>query len=222
MKTIGILVVDDHDVVRSGVRQILSVVEDFEVVGEAAEPEQALTLAKNLHPEVAVVDISMPGGNGLELVRQLRRHLPELVTVILTLYDKEIYVHQALEAGAFGYILKGAPAADIVAAVRAALRKEYYLSSEIRDGVIESYIKKRRGGEAHNDFDLLSEREQQVFRLLAEGHTTLGIAEMLFVSPKTVEKHRANIMRKLSLENMVGLVKYAIRLGVVEPEFWRA
>lgn len=222
MKTIRILVVDDHDVVRSGVRQILAAVEDFEVAGEASDPAQALTLAKKLQPDVALVDISMPGGNGLELVRQLRRHLPEVVTVILTLYDKDIYVHQALEAGAFGYILKGAPAADIVAAVRAALRKEYYLSSEIRDGVIEAYVKKRRGGEVQNDFDLLSEREQQVFRLLAEGHTTIGIAEMLFVSPKTVEKHRANIMRKLSLDNMVALVKYAIRLGVVEPEFWRA
>lgn len=222
MKSIRILVVDDHDVVRSGVRQVLAAVEDFEVVGEAADPAQALTLAKKLTPDVAVVDISMPGGNGLELVRHLRRSLPEVVTVILTLYDKDIYVHQALEAGAFGYILKGAPAADIVAAVRAALRKEYYLSSEIRDGVIEAYVKKRGGGKVQNEFDLLSEREQQVFRLLAEGHTTMGIAEMLFVSPKTVEKHRANIMRKLSLDNMVALVKYAIRLGVVEPEFWRA
>jgi DNA-binding NarL/FixJ family response regulator len=164
----------------------------------------------------------MPGGNGLELVRQLRRHLPQVVSVILTLYDKDIYVHQALEAGAFGYILKGAPAADIIAAVKSALRKEYYLSSDIRDSVIDSYVKKRRGDEVKNDFDLLSEREQQVFRLLAEGHTTLGIAEMLFVSPKTVEKHRVNIMRKLALDNMVALVKYAIRLGVIEPEFWRA
>ena len=222
MKTVRILVVDDHDVVRSGVQLVLSAVPEFEVVGEAADAAQALALAKQVKPDVAVVDISMPGGNGLELVRQLRRHLPQAVTVILTLYDKDIYVHQALDAGALGYILKGAPAADIVSAVRAALRKEYYLSSEIRDGVIDSYVKKRRNGEVQNDFDLLSEREQQVFRLLAEGHTTNGIAEILFVSPKTVEKHRANIMRKLSLDNMVALVKYAIRLGVVEPEFWRA
>lgn len=222
MQAIRILVVDDHDVVRSGVRQILSEVEEFVVVGEASDPVQALNLAKKLAPDVVLVDISMPGGNGLELVRQLRRKHPQVVAVILTLYDKDIYVHQALEAGAFGYILKGAPAADIVSAVKAAWRKEYYLSSEIRDGVIDSYVKKRSGGESQNDFDLLSEREQQVFRLLAEGHSTLRIADMLFVSPKTVEKHRANIMRKLSLDNMVGLVKYAIRLGVVEPEFWRA
>lgn len=222
MQAIRILVVDDHDVVRSGVRQILSEVEEFVVVGEAGDPVQALSLAKRLAPDVVMVDISMPGGNGLELVRQLRRQQPQVVTVILTLYDKEIYVHQALEAGAFGYVLKGAPAADIVNAVRSAWRKEYYLSSDIRDGVIDSYVKKRSGGESQNDFDLLSEREQQVFRLLAEGHSTLRIADLLFVSPKTVEKHRANIMRKLSLENMVALVKYAIRLGVVEPEFWRA
>lgn len=222
MKAIRILIVDDHAVVRSGVRQILSAVEEFVVVGEAGDPTQALALATRLTPDVVMVDISMPGGNGLELVRQLRRQQPEIVAVILTLYDKDIYVHQALEAGAFGYILKGAPAVDIVNAVRAAWRKEYYLSSEIRDGVIDSYVKKRQVSEAKNGFDLLSEREQQVFRLLAEGHSTLRIADMLFVSPKTVEKHRANIMRKLSLENMVGLVKYAIRLGVVEPEFWQA
>lgn len=222
MPAIRILIVDDHAVVRSGVRQILSAVKEFVVVGEAGDPVQALSLAKTLAPDVVMVDISMPGGNGLELVRQLRRQQPQAVTVILTLYDKDIYVHQALEAGAFGYILKGAPAADIVSAVRSAWRREYYLSSEIRDGVIDSYVKKRQGIEAKNDFDLLSEREQEVFRLLAEGHSTVRIADMLFVSPKTVEKHRANIMRKLSLENMVGLVKYAIRLGVVEPEFWRA
>lgn len=222
MPAIRILVVDDHDVVRSGVRQILTEVEEFEVVGEAGDPAEALSMAKQLSPDVVMVDISMPGGNGLELVRQLKRQQPQIVAVVLTLYDKDIYVHQALEAGAFGYILKGAPAADIVSAVHSACRKEYYLSSEIRDGVIDSYVKKRRGDESHNDFDLLSEREQQVFRLLAEGHSTLQIADMLFVSPKTVEKHRANIMRKLSLDNMVGLVKYAIRLGVVEPEFWRA
>lgn len=222
MKPIRILIVDDHEVVRSGVRQILSAVEEFVVVGEAADPTQARALAKRLNPDVVIVDISMPGGNGLELLRQLRRQQPEIVAVILTLYDKDIYVHQALEAGAFGYILKGAPAVDIVTAVRAAWRKEYYLSSDIRDSVIDSYVKKRQGSEAKNDFDLLSEREQQVFRLLAEGHSTQRIADMLFVSPKTVEKHRASIMRKLSLENMVGLVKYAIRLGVVEPEFWRA
>lgn len=221
MPAIRILIVDDHAVVRSGVRQILSAVKEFVVVGEAGDPVQALSLAKTLAPDVVMVDISMPGGNGLELVRQLRRQQPQAVTVILTLYDKDIYVHQALEAGAFGYILKGAPAADIVSAVRSAWRREYYLSSEIRDGVIDSYVKKRQGIEAKNDFDLLSEREQEVFRLLAEGHSTARIADMLFVSPKTVEKHRANIMRKLSLENMVGLVKYAIRLGVVEPEFWR-
>lgn len=222
MRAIRILIVDDHAVVRSGVRQILSAVEEFVVVGEAGDPVQALSLAKTLAPDVVMVDISMPGGNGLELVRQLRRQQPQAVTVILTLYDKDIYVHQALEAGAFGYILKGAPAADIVSAVRSAWRREYYLSSDIRDGVIDSYVKKRQGREAKIDFDLLSEREQEVFRLLAEGHSTTRIAEMLFVSPKTVEKHRTNIMRKLSLENMVGLVKYAIRLGVVEPEFWRA
>lgn len=221
MPAIRILIVDDHAVVRSGVRQILSAVKEFVVVGEAGDPVQALSLAKTLAPDVVMVDISMPGGNGLELVRQLRRQQPQAVTVILTLYDKDIYVHQALEAGAFGYILKGAPAADIVSAVRSAWRREYYLSSEIRDGVIDSYVKKRQGIEAKNDFDLLSEREQEVFRLLAEGYSTARIADMLFVSPKTVEKHRANIMRKLSLENMVGLVKYAIRLGVVEPEFWR-
>jgi two-component system response regulator NreC len=221
MAAIRILIVDDHDVVRSGVRQILAAVKEFVVVGEAGDPVQALDLAKRLAPDVVMVDISMPGGNGLELVRQLRRQQPQAAAVILTLYDKDIYVHQALEAGAFGYILKGAPAADIVSAVRSAWRREYYLSSDIRDGVIDSYVNKR-GGEAQSDFDLLSEREQEVFRLLAEGHSTTRIADMLFVSPKTVEKHRANIMRKLSLENMVGLVKYAIRLGVVEPEFWRA
>lgn len=222
MQAIRILIVDDHDVVRSGVRQILSAVEEFLVIGEAGDPVQALSLAKKLAPDVVMVDISMPGGSGLELVRQLRRQQPQVVAVMLTLYDKDIYVHQALEAGAFGYILKGAPAADIVSAVRSAWRREYFLSSEIRHGVIDSYVKKRSGGEAQSDFDLLSEREQEVFRLLAEGHSTAKIADMLFVSPKTVEKHRANIMRKLCLENMVGLVKYAIRLGVVEPQFWKA
>jgi DNA-binding NarL/FixJ family response regulator len=222
MNIIRVLIVDDHAVVRSGVRQILCAEADMEVVGEAGDPALALELARKLAPDVVLVDISMPGGNGLELVRQLRRQHPLLGAVMLTLHDKEVYVQQALESGAFGYILKGAPGEDIVNGVRAAWRREYFLSSQIRSGVIDAYVKKGRGTKVQSEFDLLTEREQEVFRLLAEGHSTLRIADMLFVSPKTVEKHRANVMKKLNLNNMVGLVKYAMHLGIIEPGFWKS
>lgn len=219
MRRIRVLTVDDHEVVRNGVKEILAANDDMEVVGEATEASQALELASRLEPDVVLIDISMPGGSGLDLVRQLRRQLPHAVAVILTLYDKEVYVHQALQAGAYGYVLKGAPGNDITQAVRAARRKEYFLSQSIRAGVIDAYLRKQRGEETLNDYDRLSEREQQVFRLLAEGHSTVEIADLLFVSPKTVEKHRASIMRKLDLPNLVALVKYAMRIGVIEPEF---
>jgi two-component system response regulator NreC len=215
-----ILIADDHAIVREGLKQILNEEKDMEVVGEAEDGGEALEKARALRPDITVLDITMPRLTGLDAVRLIKDAVPETQIVVLSMHKKEAYVHQVFSSGALGYVLKASPRSDVLEAIRAAHRGEYFLSSKIRGEVIASYLESRKEKPTVRGYDLLSEREQQVFRLIVEGNSTKQVAEVLCVSPKTVEKHRANVMDKLDIHDLVGLVKFAIKTGIIDPDLW--
>ena len=215
-----ILIADDHAIVREGLRQLLNSQRDMEVAGEAQDGREALEKAKSLRPDVTILDIAMPSLSGLEAVRLIKEAVPHTQIVILSMHEKEAYVHQVFASGALAYVLKASPSTDVLAAIRAAHRGEYFLSSKIKAEVIGRYLESRKEKPAVRGYDLLSEREQQVFRLMVEGNSTNQIADVLCVSPKTVEKHRGNVMNKLGIHDLVALVKYAIKIGIIDPELW--
>lgn len=215
-----ILIADDHAIVREGLRQLLNSQRDMEVAGEAQDGREALEKAKLLRPDVTILDIAMPGLSGLEAVRLIKEAVPGTQIVVLSMHEKEAYVHQVFASGALAYVLKASPSTDVLEAIRAAHRGEYFLSSKIRAEVIGRYLESRKEQPAVRGYDLLSEREQQVFRLMVEGNSTNQIADVLCVSPKTVEKHRGNVMNKLGIHDLVALVKYAIKIGIIDPELW--
>ncbi len=220
MKTIRVLIADDHDIVREGLRQVLNSRSDIDVVGEAVDGLQTLEKVKKLGPDVTIVDIAMPNLTGLDVIGPIKELAPDSQVVVLSLHAKESYVRQALKNGAIGYVLKASPSADIVDAIRSAHRGEYFLSARIKADVIENYLKTRETAPTVRGYDLLSEREQQVFRLVVDGKSTKEIADILHVSPKTVEKHRGSISTKLGIHGRIDLLKYAIKIGVVNPELW--
>ncbi len=222
MDRIKVMVVDDHPVVRTGIVELLRGEPDLEVVGEAGSGKEALSLARQLAPEVVVLDLSMPEMGGIEVARALRMMLPAVRIVVFSVHDHETYVLQALQAGVMAYVRKGAECDEIVSAVHSAARGEHYLCSRLNRGLIDVFLRGYPNRVREEPYDLLSEREQQVFRLLVEGHSANRIADMLCVSPKTVEKHRANTMRKLNCPDFLGLVKYAVRIGLIDPDSWKA
>lgn len=220
MKKIRILVTDDHSIVREGLKQLLNSQPDMEVIGEAGDGAQALEMIKSLRPDVVLLDITMPNITGLEVVNLLHDTVPRPRIVIFSMHGKESCAREILASGALGYVLKASPSSDIIKAVQAVHRGEYFLSSKLKTEVIHKYVKGRGSSPSTSGYDLLTEREQQVFRLVAQGHSTSRIADLLFISPKTVEKHRASIMNKLGIHDRFDLLKYAIKVGVVDPELW--
>jgi two-component system response regulator NreC len=217
----NILIADDHAVVREGLRQLFAAHPDMEVVGEAKDGQEALEKARLLRPDVTLLDIGMPRLSGLDAVRLIKEAVPETQIVVLSMYEKEAFVHQVFASGALAYVLKAASSSDVIEAVRAAHRGEYFLSSKIRAEVIGSYLESRKEEPSVRGYDLLSDREQQVFRLMVEGNSTTQIADILCVSPKTVEKHRANVMKKLGVRDLVAMVKYAVKIGIIDPDLWK-
>ena len=214
MKKIKILIADDHAIVRDGLRQLLNSQADMEVAGEAEDGREALKKVKALHPAVILLDIAMPRLSGLEVIALIREASTETQVVVLSMHAKETYVQQVLASGALGYVLKASPSTDILDAIRKAHRGEYFLSSRLKAEVIGQYLKTKPAAVAVRGYELLSEREQQVFRLVAQG------ADILCVSAKTVEKHRTGLMNKLGVHDRMELLKYAIRIGVVDPDLW--
>ena len=211
-----ILIADDHAIVREGLKQILNDEKDMEVVGEAEDGGQALEKARALRPDITVLDITMPRLTGLDAVRLIKEAVPETQIVVLSMHKKEAYVHQVFSSGALGYVLKASPRSDVLEAIRAAHRGEYFLSSKIRGEVIASYLESRKKAPTVRGYDLLTEREQQVFRLIVEGNSTKQVAEVLCVSPKTVDGHRTSLMSKLGLHDRTEVVKYALRRQLIE------
>ena len=205
---IRVVLVDDHKLVREGLRALLSAQDDIEVVGDAEEGEAALALIPQLAPDVVLLDASLPGLDGIEVLRRLRAQSPELPVLMLSMHDDPLTVDRALRAGARGYVLKGAGVDALCEALRAATRGEVYLSPSISDYVLQGYL---RSGEG----DPLSPREREVLLLIAEGFTGREIAERLGLKPKTVENHRGRLMEKLHIHTTAGLVRYALKVGLV-------
>lgn len=208
---IRVVLVEDHQIVREGLRKLLGAEADIEIVGEAADGVGALPLVADRTPDVAVIDIGLPGLNGVELTRRLRQGHPDLPVLVLSTYDDAPTVDRALRAGARGYVIKGAGVADLCEAIRTVHRGEVYLSPAVSDHVLQGYLSTDAP-----EADPLSAREREVLQWVAEGYTARQIAERLSLSPKTVENHRANVMDKLGIHTIAGLVRYALRAGIIE------
>ncbi|CDR02018.1 response regulator [Streptomyces iranensis] len=213
---IRILLADDHALVRRGVRLILDREPDLEVVAEAGDGAEAIEAARSQEIDLAVLDIAMPRLTGLQATRELVALKPGLRILMLTMHDNEQYLFQALKAGACGYVLKSVADRDLVAACRAAVRNEPFLYPGAVTALIRNYLDRVRHGEEDPD-QLLTPREEEVLKLVAEGHSSKEIAEMLFISVKTVHRHRANLLHKLGLHDRLELTRYAIRAGLIEP-----
>jgi DNA-binding NarL/FixJ family response regulator len=211
-----ILLADDHTVVRQGLRFILDSEPDLEVIAEASNGNEAVARALEDDIDLAILDIAMPTMTGLQAARELSRHRPELKMLILSMHDDEGYLYEALKAGTAGYVLKSVADRDLVEAVRAAMRGEPFLYAGAERALVRDYVHRVRAGEDVSE-DPLTPREQQIVKLIAESHTNRQIAELLTISEKTVETHRANILEKLGMRDRVELTRYAIRRGFVEP-----
>ena len=206
-----IVLADDHAVVRHGLRALLESA-GFQITGEAADGQEVVRLASAVCPDLAILDISMPLLNGLDAARQLKKALPNLKVILLTRHDEPQYVTEALRAGVRGYVLKSQAATDLVQAVEHVGRGGVYLSPNISRAVVESYLSQ---GDAMRD--PLTPRERQVLQMVGEGQSTKDVARLLGISTKTAESHRARLMRKLDIHETAGLVRYAIRRGLIQP-----
>jgi DNA-binding NarL/FixJ family response regulator len=213
---IQVLLVDDHTILREGVRSLLESEPDMRVVGEARDGTEAVEQVDALAPDVVIMDMVMPRMNGLEATVEIKRRHPDVKILILSMYDDDEYVQQIIQAGAAGYVLKRVAADDLVKAIREVYAGSSFLYPPIAAKLIEDYVRKARGSEAGEPSEQLTAREREVLRLIAEGNTNAEIAEKLTVSKKTVESHRANIMRKLDLHTVTDLVKYALKRGMIK------
>ena len=209
---VTVLLADDHAVVRDGLRLLLEASGEFQVVGMAVDGIEAIRHALDLRPQVVVMDVAMPGMNGIEASQQILETWPDAHIVILSMYVSVEHVHRALQAGAIGYLLKESAGAEVVEAVRTVAAGQRYLSRKITETVIDDYIHSRR---SEDPLQSLSPRERQVLQLTAEGRSNAEIAGLLFLSPKTVETYRSRIMQKLDLQDVPALVKFAINHGLI-------
>ncbi len=201
--------------VREGVRAILEAQTDIAVVGEASDGQEALEKAHALLPDVVLMDIAMPVMTGLQATEAIKRELPQIQVVVVTMHEDYQYFFEVLRAGASGYVLKGASGADLLAAVRAAHGGGVYLHPNVAKNLVADYVKRMEPGEEKAHYDGLSERERQVLTLVAEGRTSQQIADQLYLSVNTVQTHRAHIMEKLKLQNRAELIRYALRKGFI-------
>jgi two-component system response regulator NreC len=217
MKTTTIVLAEDHQIVRQGLRALLEAEPDFCIIGEAANGLEAAQLAERLQPDVMVVDLMMPGLNGLEVTRQVGQRVPQTQVVILSAFDNEAYVVEALGNGAAGYVLKKSSAADLAQAVREVVAGRRYLSPALSERAIETYVRyvQQVKNATLDPYETLTPREREVLHLAAEGHTNAEIAAQLSISPRTVEVHRANMMRKLGLRTPTDLIRYAMQHGIL-------
>lgn len=217
MKKIRILVVDDHPLARFGIKNQLKNVEDLVIVGEAEDGQAAMQKIKELHPDVVILDLFIPVLSGFEVIKLVRKHFPDVHVMILTAYEQDEYLHQALEFGAEGYLLKSAEKEELMAAVRAVSKGERTFSPRIKEFIVKGYLSNR-------DFNKLNQlpptslttREKEILDLVSQGLTNPQIAEKLFISSRTIDTHRTNIMHKLGVHDVAHLVRYAIEHGLVD------
>lgn len=216
MSRIRILVVDDHTLIRQGIVGLLERQPDIEVVGQAGTGQDALEAGRALAPDVILMDVAMPGISGLEATREIKRQLPDVGVVILTIHDREDYLFQALRAGASGYVLKGADVQDLLSAIRSTYRGQVYLYPAVTRKLVADYLRRAQAGEDRATWSGLTDREREILGLIAQGRTTPEIAAELFLSPHTVQSHRDHIMAKLGLHTKAALIRYAVDRGLVD------
>ncbi len=222
MQNIKILIADDHTLIRAGLRQLLQGMGGFQVVGEASNGREALQKTQELQPDIILLDIAMSELNGLEVAERVRKEFETVYVIILSMYSNEEYVLQALKVGAHGYLLKDSAPTELEIAIKAVTRGETYLSPSISKTLVNDYLNRISGTNQEDKtmegiFVKLTSRQREILQLIAEGNTTKEIAQKLFISIKTVESHRMKIMERLEIYDIPGLVRYAIRTGIISP-----
>jgi DNA-binding NarL/FixJ family response regulator len=215
MTKIKVLVVDDHTIVRDGICALLRLAGDIELVGEAANGREALEMVRKFMPDVMLIDIAMPNMNGLEATRRIHKEFPRVKVLVLTQYDDKEHVFWAIESGASGFLSKTAASSELVSGIRSVHRGDSFLSPSAAKFLVEDYQLEASIKKEQDPYKQLSDREREIFKLLAEGYTTREIANMLVISVKTVEGHKTNLMSKLDIHNRTDLVKYALRKGII-------
>lgn len=219
-----IFIVDDHPMFREGLKSIIARNPELEVVGEAGEGKAALEMVINLRPDLVVLDISLPDVSGIDLSREIKGILPDTQTLIVSMHAKIDYITSAFQAGAKGYVVKDAPSEKILQALDLVSRGEYFMDSSIAPQVVERLAEGSKPKAKISDpaYDILTPREQEILRLIAEGQSIKQMADRLCISPKTVENHRTNIMVKLNLHSTLEMVRYAARLGLIDVDSWKS
>lgn len=217
---ITVVLVEDHQIVRAGVRALLEKAGGIEIVGEASNGQEAVLLAQRLNPDVLIMDIRMPIMNGIQAAERIRELKLSTRIILLSMYSDESLIHQAIKSGIKGYVLKSSASEELLLAIQAAYRDETFLSGPVSSVVVEKAIHPYRMEEGGDPFDTLSPREKEILQLIAEEHTSGEIAAQLSISEKTVEKHRAHLMEKLSVRNLAGLVRLAVKYGLVDREIY--
>jgi DNA-binding NarL/FixJ family response regulator len=218
--TIKIVLADDHRIFRKGLRSLFSERKNIEVLAEADNGDEAIEATGKYKPEIVVMDIAMPKTDGIEATRRIRERFPDTEVVILSMHAKKAYIDEVLRAGAKGYVLKDSDEEHILSAIDTVHNGGYYLDSPIADQVLSGYFQDKSRKAVKKQADPLSDREKEVLRLLAMGHTNQEVADALYISRKTVENHRANIIRKTGIQGKMGLTKYAARIGLIDLDLW--
>lgn len=215
MKKIRVLIADDHTLVRDGIRSLLALAADIEIVGEAADGREAIEKIRQLMPDIVLMDLAMPIMGGLEAARRVRKEFPATKVLVLTQYDDSEYVIPVIEAGARGFVSKMSSSSELASAIQAVYRGESFLSPSAAAALIDECQQKTTAKGEKDPYQLLTDREKEVFKLIAEGHTAREIADVLVVSPKTVDWYKTSLMKKLNIHNRIDLVKFAIRKGII-------
>ena len=212
----SIVLADDHPIVRQGLRALLEAEAGWRVIGEASDGLSAVDMVEQLQPDVAIIDVMMPDLNGLEVVRRVKRRVPDTLVIVLSMHADEAYVLEALQGGAMGYVLKGMSTTSLVEAVQEVLAGRRYLSPPLTERAIDAYLQRATEADRPIDhYEMLTPREREVLHLAAQGSSNTEIGDRLAISPRTVETHRANLMRKLDLRNQADLIRFALQRGIV-------
>lgn len=218
MARIKVVLAEDHTIVRKGIRSLLESEGDMVILAEASDGREAVKEVEKHHPDVVLMDISMPGLNGLEATRQIKQRYQDTKVLVLTMHETAEHIFQILQAGASGYLVKHTAPQELVQAIRAVNRGETYLSPSISSTVVEGYIRNAETTMKNDDFEKLTNREREVLQLIAEGKTSRQITDLLHISEKTVRTHRSHIMEKLDAHSIAELTRYAIRKGIIAPD----